>query len=191
MFRRKMIASTVVAILSGLVVVGVASARGGRLDSPELQAVRAAAARYHSYDQAVADGYSVAGEPCIAEPGRGAMGIHAPNPSLIGPWVPDPLEPSILLYLPRADGSLRLVGVEYMTVALANTESGPAPWFDPQEPPPGGFITPRPSLFGQPFDGPMPGHNPSMPWHYDLHVWIYDENPAGTFAQFNPALSCG
>jgi hypothetical protein len=48
----------------------------------------------------------------------------------------------------------------------------------------------RPSIFGQPFDGPMPGHNPAMPVHYDLHVWLSADNPSGLFAQFNPSLSC-
>jgi hypothetical protein len=36
----------------------------------------------------------------------------------------------------------------------------------------------------------MPGHNPSMPVNYDLLVWIDESNPAGTFAQFNPSISC-
>jgi hypothetical protein len=36
----------------------------------------------------------------------------------------------------------------------------------------------------------MPGHNPSMPWHYDQHVWLFETNPSGLFAPFNPALSC-
>ena len=36
----------------------------------------------------------------------------------------------------------------------------------------------------------MPGHNPQMPWHYDLHVWFWEDNPDGLFAPFNPALSC-
>jgi ABC-type Zn2+ transport system substrate-binding protein/surface adhesin len=26
--------------------------------------------------------------------------------------------------------------------------------------------------------------------HYDLHVWLYRENPKGMFAQFNPKASC-
>jgi hypothetical protein len=26
--------------------------------------------------------------------------------------------------------------------------------------------------------------------HYDLHVWLYRDNPAGVFAQFNPDVSC-
>ena len=49
----------------------------------------------------------------------------------------------------------------------------------------------RPSLFGRGFDGPMPGHNPSMPIHYDLHAWVLDTNPAGTLSQWNPTLHCG
>jgi hypothetical protein len=26
--------------------------------------------------------------------------------------------------------------------------------------------------------------------HYDRHVWLYRMNPNGTFAQFNPNVSC-
>ena len=26
--------------------------------------------------------------------------------------------------------------------------------------------------------------------HYDLHVWLYRDNPSGMFAQFNPNVSC-
>ena len=52
-------------------------------------------------------------------------------------------------------------------------------------------VTAAPSLFGQSFQGPMAGHVPGMPWHYDLHVWAWSENPAGRFAQWNPTLSCG
>ena len=48
----------------------------------------------------------------------------------------------------------------------------------------------RPSLFGRGFDGPMPGHDPTMPVHYDLHAWIYTPNPDGMFTPFNPLVSC-
>ena len=48
----------------------------------------------------------------------------------------------------------------------------------------------RPAVLGQSFDGPMPGHSPVMPVHYDLHVWVYEANESGTFAQFNPSVSC-
>ena len=26
--------------------------------------------------------------------------------------------------------------------------------------------------------------------HFDRHVWIYRDNPAGVFTPFNPAVSC-
>lgn len=29
-----------------------------------------------------------------------------------------------------------------------------------------------------------------MPWHYDLHVWIWTPNPNGDFAPFNPRVMC-
>lgn len=150
---------------------GAALAGDGRL-SPDLLDVRAAVARYHSVAQAAADGYFAA-SPCESTP-AGTMGIHFINPALFGPGI-DPLRPEILLYVPRENGSLRLVGVEYFAVdadqdlATAND---------------------RPSIFGQPFDGPMPGHGPGMPIHYDLHVWVAEANPAGVFARWNPAIAC-
>jgi len=152
------------------------------------QAVKAATARFHSYDRARAAGYSVEGEPCVASP-AGAMGIHAVNPSLAGDLAIDPMRPEILLYLPDQAGDLELVGVEYFSAALANSDGGPIPWFG-SDPPVAGWFNGPPAVLGQTFDGPMPGHNPSMPWHYDLHAWIWSNNPSGTFSPFNPALAC-
>jgi hypothetical protein len=130
------------------------------------------------------DGYTIEGEPCVQE-AAGAMGIDAVNATLAGDLTIDPLRPEVLLYLPDPNGNLKLVGVEYFAVALTPT----GPWFG-SEPPASGFVNPAPSVFGQTFDGPMPGHNPSMPWHYDLHVWLWADNPSGLFAPFSPALSC-
>jgi len=36
----------------------------------------------------------------------------------------------------------------------------------------------------------MPGHHPGMPVHYDLHVWLWQDNPMGMFALFNPTVTC-
>ncbi len=36
----------------------------------------------------------------------------------------------------------------------------------------------------------MEGHDPQMPRHYDLHVWLWQANPAGIFAPFNPNVRC-
>lgn len=110
---------------------------------------------------------------CVAAPGLGTMGIHYARPSLLGGGL-DARQPELLLYVPSDDG-LRLVGVEYFKIdADQNLTTDDD----------------RPSLFGQPFDGPMEGHQPGMPRHYDLHVWLWQANPAGMFAQFNPNVSC-
>jgi hypothetical protein len=120
------------------------------------------------------------------------MGIHSPKPSLLANQALDPLQPEVLLFMPKPDG-FRLVAVEYLQfVLLRNTATGQvAPWTSP-DPWPSTYqiAIPTPTLFGQTFDGPMAGHAPGMPWHWDLHVWVWAENPNGTFAQFNPALSC-
>lgn len=143
--------------------------------------------RYHDVSVAQAAGY-VPVSPCIEAPGLGAMGIHYLNPGLASDTVIDPRKPEILLYAPVGD-RFRLVGVEYWSIALANTATGPAPWFGAAAPP-DGFLNPPPSVIGIQFEGPMEGHDPTMPWHYDRHVWAWSFNPAGIFQQFNPRLSC-
>ena len=138
--------------------------------SAELERVRSALIKYQDPIKAVHDGYfSTVG--CVRYP-TGGMGIHFLNPQLIGP-VPDPMRPTILLYEPVGD-KLRLVGAE---------------WFIPLAT----GVKERPQLFGQPFDGPMEGHEPLMPStlrHYDLHVWLFKSNPAGLFNMVNPNVNC-
>jgi hypothetical protein len=146
-----------------------------------LEAVRAALDKYRDWTVAVHDGYlSSVGCVAYAEPGgegrvpypAGGMGVHFLNPASIGPEL-DPMRPQILIYEPSGDG-LRLAAAEWF-VPLATGVTG------------------RPSLFGRDFDGPMEGHAPLMPGtlhHYDLHVWLWKENPAGLFSPTNPALRC-
>lgn len=139
--------------------------------TPELIKVRDALAKYKDPFVAVRDGYfSTVG--CVQFP-DGDMGIHFLNPAFIGPE-PDPMKPAILLYEPVADGKLELVGVEWF-IPLATGVKG------------------RPVIFGQEFEGPMAGHEPLMPdelHHYDLHVWLYRENPLGVFHHSNPNVNC-
>jgi hypothetical protein len=162
-------------VSAGTLVVAAAFAGDGSLP-PELQKVRSAVARYHSFEQAERDGYWIRpGEPCVASP-AGTMGVHAINLALMADDEIDPARPEILLYVPKENGGLKLVGVEYWK-RDADQSLGTA--------------GDKPSLFGQAFDGPMPGHgNWGMPIHYDLHVWVAEENPSGGFAMFNPAVSC-
>lgn len=176
-------AGAVVALAVG--AANVLAANGG--DGPSLAAIRAATAKYHDVATAEAAGYIPVSE-CVEVPGRGGMGVHYLNPGYANDPGIDPLRPEVLLYAPGTDGP-KLVGVEYWTIALANTDAGPAPWFG-SAPPPDGFFTTTPTVLGHSFDGPMPGHDSSMPWHYDKHVWIWLDNAAGMFAQFNPKVSC-
>ena len=159
--------------MAGLAAVVPALAGDGPVPA-DVQAMRSAVARYHSFDQAERDGYTVAGEPCVSSP-AGAMGFHAFNPGLAATDTIDPRRPEVLLYASKGNGQLELVGVEYWK---RDADQNLATDGD------------RPSVFGRPFDGPMPGHNPAMPIHYDLHVWVAEANPSGLFAMFNPAVSC-
>jgi hypothetical protein len=150
----------------------------------ELSAARAATARYYQESNALEDGF--VGEPlCVQRPDVGGMGIHYENVARMGDTSVDPAAPELLLYEPQPDGRRRLVGLEYFAPVIVNG----SPWFGPG-PPPAGQYNAAPVLFGHVFNGPMPGHNPNMPWHYDLHVWAWRHNPAGLFAQFNPKVSC-
>jgi hypothetical protein len=171
-----LLAAATLALATVSAIALAPAAAGGQ--SPlerNLQAARTATARYHSFAQAEKDGYTIAGEPCVVSP-AGTMGIHAVNPALMADDAINPLQPEILLYVRDKHGHLRLVGVEYFK---PDADQNLATAGD------------QPSLFGVPFDGPMPGHNPTMPIHYDLHVWLWAENPSGVFAPFNPSLTCG
>jgi hypothetical protein len=148
---------------------------------PELQRVHAALEKYRDPVVAIHDGY-LSTLACINFPNaplpgheqypKGAMGVHFINMQLVSP-VLDPMKPPILLYEPDASGKLRLAGAE---------------WFVPLA-----IAKERPKLFNQDFVGPMEGHEPVMPAelaHYDLHVWLFKNNPEGMFAPTNPAVKC-
>lgn len=150
--------------------------------SPDLQAVKSALARYADPVAAVHDGYlSTLG--CVEYPEgategsmqyvAGGMGVHFLNLGYVGPEL-RPDRPQVLIYEPDAQGTLRLVAAEWFVPA--NLVSGPPP-----------------SIFGQQLQGPMEGHRPIMPagfHHYDLHVWLWKDNPAGMFSPTNPDVSC-
>ena len=174
------------AILSGWPHAPVAaqepsqSAAPGGL-SPELEQTRAGLEKYRDPVVAVHDGYlSTLG--CIEYPqgggegtmryAPGGMGVHFLNPQLIGPTL-DPAKPQVLIYEPDGE-RLRLVAAE---------------WFVPVQAAAAG----RPTIFGKELEGPMEGHEPLLPkslHHYDLHVWLWKNNPAGIFSATNPALKC-
>jgi hypothetical protein len=42
--------------------------------------------------------------------------------------------------------------------------------------------SPTARAFGQDFEGPRDGHEEGQPIHYDLHTWLFKDNPSGMFA---------
>jgi len=136
--------------------------------------------KYQDYKVAVRDLYlstvgcvHYAGEkiPGHMEYAKGAMGVHFVNLTIKGP--PDPMKPNVLIYEPVGK-KLKLVAVEWLVPLTPDTKEAP-------------------KLFGQTFMGPMEGHEPLIPKefvHYDLHAWLFKDNPLGMFAPTNPKVSC-
>ena len=149
-----------------------APASGGQ--AHDLRRARAATRKYRNVAVARAAGYAAGGE-CAQDPKYGGMGVHYSNEELLADGQLDVTKPEVLVYEPMPSGKLRLGAVEYFQ---ADADQDLAT--DPD----------RPYLFGLPFDGPMLGHEPGMPIHYDLHVWLYRHNPAGLFAAWNPRVHC-
>ena len=145
----------------------MSSAASGVANSPEselLMSVRRATAKFHSTAQAIAAGYEP-DDHCVSVPGLGGMGFHWVNPSLVDPTF-DPLKPEAILYAPGPGGKLRIIGVEYIVINVGQ---------------------PVPSFGSQAFDV---GGTPVPVPHWSLHAWVWENNPSGIFAPFNPNVSC-
>lgn len=134
----------------------------------DLLEVKNATSKYLDYQNAIDDGYVPEGPFAYVE-GLGGMGVHFVKLDLMDDKDINPLEPEVLLYEPTQDGGYKLVGVEY---------------YVPVE-----YTKKAPKLFGEKFDGPMDNHDGSPSQHYDFHVWVWETNPSGTFAQFNPNVT--
>jgi hypothetical protein len=147
----------------------------------QLARTKAVLDRYQSVDAAKAAGY-VAASPCEMTPtdqGQssygGGMGVHFVNDAIMKSGRLVPAKPPILTYLPTGGGGFQLLAAEYFRPdADQNVKTD----------------SDRPSLFGRAFDGPMLGHSPGMPIHYDLHVWLWRHNPTGVFSPWNPDVTC-
>ncbi len=151
------------------------------LGQADLAQVRAATARFHRVEEAVAAGYElgwvngagnrvVAG--CVSSPTAGAMGYHYFNKDLMADNAVNALEPEVLVYAPTADGGLKLGAVEWVVRSA-------------QSNPPG--VSQPPSVLGMPMHILVP---PPGPAFYITHAWVWTNNPAGMFADFNPEVSC-
>ncbi|BAB51163.1 hypothetical protein [Mesorhizobium japonicum] len=132
----------------------------GRLD----EKVRAADSRFENVATATAEGYAPI--PCASGLTGGAMGIHYVNAAYLKDDAVDLAKPEAVMYEPMADGTRKLVAVEYIT------SKGPA------------------SLEGQLFNFNSAPNRYGLGPFYELHVWAWKKNPTGTFADMNPDVSC-
>ena len=134
----------------------------------DLAALRAATAPYHDFDAATAAGrWDTPITLCMSSE-DGGMGYHYANPGNFGSG--DPARPQALIFEPEADGSMRLVAVEYIVVdgGEFGVESSPPP----------------PPMFGQAYEF-VPAFDV-----WGLHAWVWRYNPLGMFAAWNPNVSC-
>ena len=145
----------------------------------ELAQVRRATARFHDLDAALEAGYELGWvngsgtriiTGCVASPTAGAMGYHYFNAQLMDDLAVDLLQPEVLVYAPGPNGQLRLVAVEWIARG-ANSN------------PPG--VSEPPSLLGMPMHILVP-----QVGFYIMHAWVWEPNPAGMFADWNPSVTC-
>ncbi|AZO30268.1 MULTISPECIES: hypothetical protein [unclassified Mesorhizobium] len=161
--------------------LGAATARAEDANKADLEALKKSLAKYEDYTAALRDLY-LSTEGCVYYSGekipgtmdypKGAMGVHFVNVPSIGKPL-DPMKPNVLIYEPTKKG-LKLVGVEWLVPLTPDVKEAP-------------------SLFGQKFMGPMEGHYPLIPKefvHYDLHAWLFSDNPNGMFSPTNPKVKC-
>ena len=132
-----------------------------------LTAAKNISRKYQSEQRALDHGYRRTSF-CVSSD-QGFMGYHYTDVEAIDERLV-PGHPEVLLYKDGPDGTRVLTGIEYVVVDadqdLATDDD-------------------RPSIWGHPFDGPMPGHGGDMPIHYDLHVWAWQDNPAGAWTASN------
>jgi hypothetical protein len=158
-----------------------------------LDAIRSETEKYRDVAVAIADGYERDPlDTCetaahLGQPAElGAMGIHYLRRDLLGITTDenrldargthtDFLQPAALLYEPQADGSLVLVGLENVVSAEAWRAAGN------RRPP---------SFHGVGYHHHLADAMRVIPEHYDLHLWLYRENPDGLHAQYNRDVSC-
>jgi hypothetical protein len=132
--------------------------------SQDLATLKALTAPYQSFDAGKAAGWTAPFMNACFASDSGAMGVHYGNAAIDLTATPSVTRPPFLMYEPQQDGTMKLVGVEYVKAA---PETDPAP-----------------VLFEQRFS-----FNTTLKV-WTLHVWAWKTNPAGLHASWNPTVSC-
>jgi hypothetical protein len=144
--------------------------------SPLIDKVRAATAQFRDINVARHAGF-VQGTPCVSGPDTGAMGVHFVMASRIGSFVLQADQPQALIYEPLPGGAFRLVGVEFIVLASV--------WLGQPD-----GATSTPALEGDLLNYISAPNRFGLPAFYELHVWAWEDNPKGSFADWNTHVSC-
>jgi len=136
----------------------------------QLLQLRAVLVGFENVDAALAAGYAHFGT-CMSS-AQGGQGIHFSNDALIQDLGLDPNAPELLMFERRNDGSLRLLAAEYVVFQRAWHDAGNAA---------------APALLGREFSLNTTLLNEPF---YALHVWAWQYNPLGLFANWNPLVQC-
>jgi hypothetical protein len=104
------------------------------------------------------------------------MGVHYVQPARIAAGVLQADQPEALIYEPLSNGAFRLVGVEFIILASVWESQHPA----------GG----TPALDGDLLNYVAAPNRYGLPAFYELHVWAWENNPQGSFADWNTRVSC-
>ena len=138
-----------------------------------LKVVRNSTQRFKDVNVALAEGYALQ-FGCVSGSDSGAMGLHYVNSKLVGDGILDPTRPQIVIYEPMPDGSLKLIGADYLVIAEA--------WHATH--------SETPEMMGQLFHLFEAPNRFGLPAFYTLHVWAWKENPNGAFVNWHPNVSC-
>lgn len=176
----------------------IASAQASAM-ATDLARIRHATQRFRDINVALSEGYMIAPPGhCVdaeaeGEPRQlGAMGVHVVRPDLLGITAVSPrvngvgtntdfTRPTVLVYEPQSNGRYELVAVENMVFAQAWHAAGNLK---------------RPEFHGNEYykviDNPLTPADEAHGFepHYELHIWLYRQNPAGMFMPFNARVKC-
>jgi hypothetical protein len=161
------------AILPALGMLQVAHANED--STPLIDKVHNATEHYTDINVAVAEGW-VRATPCVSGPDTGAMGVHLVLPSRLSSGVLKPEEPEALIYEPMANGAMRLVGVEFIVLETVWVKNNP-----------GGGV---PALDGNLLNYISAPNRYGLPAFYEMHVWAWENNPKGSYADWNTHVTC-
>ena len=140
-----------------------------------VEKVRRATAKYRDIKVALYEHWTPA-TPCVSGPNTGAMGVHFVLPARLGDAAVYADAPEALIYEPQPDGSMRLVGVEFILFAGNWTTAHPE----------GG----APKLEGHLMNYVGAPNRYGLDAFYELHVWAWEDNPEGSFADWNTRVTC-